>query len=435
LLAEFVCVAALVVAHGVLAGAEMALVGLKRSRLRALVERGDAGAIAVHGLREAPERFLSTVRVGAGVAASSAGVVAGAFLAPEVAARCATLPWLRACPRAASVAFVAAFVAYVLVTFGELIPQSLALGSPERYALTAGRPLSILATLLRPLAWLATSTSNVALLPFGKRANFVDARLSEQEIHQLMHEAVKAGTVDALAGSIASRSIDFGKLTAADVMVPRNDVVAIPVKATTAELQQVLLETGHSRLPVHDKNIDEILGYISAKDVLALTCEQQLFVVQDLIRPAYFVSESTRAVDLLKQLQEHCIHLAFVSDVQGGLAGLVTMEDLLEEIVGDIFSEHDAKVSVPIQKSVDGSLVVEGTVPVRDVNRELDIDLPEGAEWSTVAGLCIALAGHIPQAGEQIEVRGGTLIEVLDASHRRVRSVRVRHPSSRPPPG
>ncbi len=424
---------ALVFAHGALAGAEMALVSLKRGRLRDLVDKGDVDARSVHALREAPERFLSTVRTGTGIAASSAGVFAGVYLAPEIEAHLARLPGVSACPRAAAAAIVVVLVSYFLVTLGELVPQSLALSSPEGYALKAGRPLAALATLLRPLAWLATVTSNVLLLPFGKRTSFLDARVSEQELQQLMHEAVKAGAIDPLAGAIASRSIDFGKLTAADVMVPRNDVVAIPVKSSTAELQQVLMETGHSRLPVHDKNIDEILGYISAKDVLALTCEQSLFVVQDLIRPAYFVPESMRAVELLKQLQERCIHLAFVSDAQGGLSGLVTMEDLLEEIVGDIFSEHDAKISVPIQKAVDGSLVVEGTVPVRDVNRELDIELPEGAEWSTVAGLCIALAGHIPVAGEQIQVDDGTLLEVLDASHRRVRSVRVRHPSSRPP--
>ncbi|RYG71000.1 HlyC/CorC family transporter, partial [bacterium] len=302
--------------------------------------------------------------------------------------------------------------------------------APEKLALKVARPLSLIAFLFRPWAALATRVANLLLLPFGRRTSFVDARLSEDELHQLVHEAAKVGTVDPLAGSIASRAIEFGRLVASDVMVPRNDIVTISVTAKAEELQQVLLESGHSRLPVHGKDTDEILGYISAKDVLALTCERQLFVVQDLLRPAYFVTESTRAVTLLEELQARCIHLAFVSDPEGGVAGLVTMEDLLEELVGEIFSEHDAKASVSIQASRDGSLVVDGAVPVRDVNRRLDLELPEGADWSTVAGLCIALAGRIPESGERIRASDGTLFEVLDVSQQRVRSVRVHHPSS-----
>lgn len=416
----------LVAGHGMLAGAEMAIAGVKTSRVRELAVAGDAAATAVDRLRDQPERFLSTVRTGMGLLATAAGVIAGVFVERDLEPLVARFLVVGAASTFVATVLVVAVTALLNVTLGELVPQSLALHAPEAHALRAGRPLDVVASALRPLAWFATATSNLLLRPFGAKTSFMDSRLSEQELHHLVDEAAKVGTVDPAAGAIASRAIDFGRLTAADVMVPRNDVVAISVHASRDELQRTLLETGHSRLPVFEKTVDEILGYISAKDVLALAFEQALFVLHDIVRPAYFVPESMRAVTLLRELQERCIHLAFVSDAEGGFAGIVTMEDLLEEIVGEIFSEHDDRASLPIRRSADGSIVVEGTVTVRDLNRELSLSLPESGEWSTVAGFCIVLAGRIPRTGDELRAEDGTMFEILDASQRRVRSVRVR---------
>lgn len=417
----------LVLLYGAFTAAETSIVALRKTRLRDAGQRDSSGANAVRKLRDEPERLLATGRTVTLLAAAAAGATAATLVAPPIADAAVAHGTEPSLARIVAPLGTTSIVGALLVTMGDLVPRALALHAPERCALPLGRVLLPLAALFTPITRLLTGAANTLLRPFGVRTTFVESRLSAEELRQLVEEASRAGTIDPLASGIASRAIDFGRLTASDVMVPRNDVVSISVHASVDELQTVLLETGHSRLPVWDRNVDDVVGYISAKDVHALTFERQLFVIQDLMRPAYFVAEAMRAVTLLEELRRRCIHLALVTDEQGGLAGIVTIEDLVEELVGDIFSEHDADVSSPLQHEPDGGLIVSGTVPIRDVNRELALELPEGEHWSTVAGLCIAIAGRIPRAGERLEADDGTMLEVLDASPRRVRTVRVRH--------
>jgi putative hemolysin len=184
-----------------------------------------------------------------------------------------------------------------------------------------------------------------------------------------------------------------------------------------------LLETGHSRMPVYDGTLDSIAGYITAKDVLALAWEGQLIILADLLRPTHFVPESVPAPKLLKDLQGSHASLVFVVDEHGGLAGLVTLEDLIEELVGEIFTEHSVPEQL-VQREPDGTALVHGNAPIRAVNRELGTDLPEG-DSSTIAGLCMEIAGRIPQRGTRLETPDGTLIEIVEASPRSVRLVRL----------
>ena len=208
-------------------------------------------------------------------------------------------------------------------------------------------------------------------------------------------------------------------------MIPKSQIVALRRHASVEEVQRVILEQGHSRMPVYDGSLGNIVGYIIAKDVLAMTWQRQLLVLEDIIRPATFVAESMRAVDALQELQRRRTGMAIVMDEQGGLAGLVAMEDLVEELVGEIFSEHDVAVE-QIRREPDGTAVVQGAAQIRDVNRELGLELPEGEGYSTIAGLCITLAGWIPQPGERLGTTGGAVLEVVEASPRRVRTVRIR---------
>ncbi|MBV8758259.1 MAG: CBS domain-containing protein, partial [Deltaproteobacteria bacterium] len=192
------------------------------------------------------------------------------------------------------------------------------------------------------------------------------------------------------------------------------------------EVQRAILEEGHSRMPVHDGNIDRIVGYGVARDVLALAWETGLVVLEDILRPAHKVPESTRALDLLREMQRTRTQMAIVVDDNGGLSGLVTTEDLIEELVGDIMSEDD----VPEQyftREPGGTIQVQGWAAVRKVNRDLHLDLPVGKDRTTIAGLCMSLAQAIPQAGERLTTDNGTVLEVIEASPRRVRRVRI-HP-------
>lgn len=423
---------ALILVNGFFAGAEIAVVSLRKTRLKELVDEGSGAARAVQRLRLAPERFLATVQVGITVVGTTASAFGGASIAVRLQPAIAAIPALAPAAAEISLAIVVALVSYLSLVLGELVPKSLALRSSERYSLLVGRPIAFLSQLARPLVWFLTASSNAVLRIFGDRTSFTESRYSVEELQTILDEAARAGTLDTDAGAIASRAIDFGELTAADVMVPRNRVVGIDRSSTTEELRRVILEEGHSRMPVYQGSIDDVVGYISIKDVISLAWEQQLLVLDDLVRPPYFVPESMPATDLLREMQRRRIAIAIVVEESGGTAGIVTTEDLAEELVGELFSEQDEPAPELVRVMADGSAVVQAIAPIRDVNRALEIDLPEGAGWSTVAGLCIHIAGRIPEKGTQLQAEDGSSIEILEASERRVRLVRIWPPVKEP---
>jgi len=423
MLFELTVIMALIAANGVLAGSEISIISLRKSRILQLAGEGRRGAHAVLALRDAPERFLATVQVGITVVGATAAAFSGASIAARIAPALERLGLSRALSGELALALAVALVSYLSLVFGELVPKSLALRSGERYALLVGRPLQALAWLARPVVWLLSASSNAVLRPFGDVTSFTESRLSAEELRQLVDEAGKTGALDLGSSEIASRALGFGGLTAGDVMVPRNHVVAIPKDATPDEVRRLLLEHGHTRMPVFEGDLDNIVGYVTARDVLALLWEKELLVLEDIVRPTLFVPESAPAVRVLQELQAKRVWCAVVVDEHGGASGLVTVEDLLEELVGELFSEYQVPEDL-IRRHADGSAVVRGDVPIRDVNRALGLQLPEGETWSTVAGLCVSLTGAIPQVGAVLH-SGEARLEVLEANPRLVRRVKI----------
>ncbi len=240
-----------------------------------------------------------------------------------------------------------------------------------------------------------------------------------------MDEAEKVGALDAPTAEIASRALAFRELTAGDAMVPRSRIVALPRDAPPQELKRLLLEEGRTRMPVYDGTLDEIVGYVMAKDLAAMAWERELIVLADLLRPVQFVPATAKAVRVLRDMQRRRSHLAVVVDEHGGVAGLVTLEDLVEELVGEIVGEQEQPEAL-VQHEAGGSALVRGDAPIREVNRALALDLPEGEGYTTVAGVCIALAGSVPERGARLRAPDGTELEVVEASPRVVRLVRVR---------
>jgi putative hemolysin len=420
---------ALVLANGVFAGAEIAIISLRKTRLAQLVDEGRASARAVKRLRDEPERFLATVQVGITIVGSTAAAFGGAALAGRLSPYLERLPILRPYAQPVALAIVVAIVSFLSLVLGELVPKSIGLRASERYALLVARPLLALSELARPLVWLLTAASNLVLRPFGDRTTFSEARLSVEEIEQLVDEAGKAGALDAPTAEIASRALAFRDLTAGDVMVPRSRVVALPRSASQEELRRMLLEEGRSRMPVYDGTLDEIVGYVVAKDLAAMAWERQLIVLEDLVRPVLFVPATAKAVHVLREMQRRRTQIAVVVDEHGGVAGLLTLEDLVEELVGDIVGEQEQPEAL-FQPEPGGTTLVRGDAPIRELNRALDLDLPEGEGYTTVAGLCIALAGSVPERGARLHSPDGSQIEVVDASPRVVRLVRLRPPAA-----
>jgi putative hemolysin len=419
----------LVLANGFLAGAEIAIVAIRKTRLAELAERS-AAARAVERLRGTPERFLATVQIGITVVGATAGAFGGARIADDLAPVLERVPFVAPWAWQLALAAVVALISYLSLVLGELVPKSLALRAPEGYALVAARPLLALSRLARPLVWFLTASSNAVLRIFGDRTTFTEARISPDELRELVGEATRGGTVDPRAAEIATRALEFGELTAADVMVPRNAVVGIPADAEMEEVRRLLLEHGHTRMPVYRGTLDDVVGYISAKDVLAVAWEAPLFVLADIVRPAYFVPETMKAGALLAELRQRRLQIAMVVDESGGLAGIVTLEDLLEEIVGEIVGESSRGPAEAAVQEPAGTYLVPGWMAIRDVNRELHLDLPESDESTTVAGLVLELAGRIPEPGERFPLPDGPTLEATDASPRQVRTVRI-HPFHR----
>lgn len=423
---ELIIIFALIIVNGLFAGAEIAVLTIRKARLQEFVRRKDKRALAVKSLRDQPERFLATVQIGITVVGAAAAAFGGASLAKRLAGPMSTV--FGDYGEEVAFALVIALVSWMSLVIGELVPKSLALRFSDRYAFMVARPLLGLSSLGRPLVWFLTACSNLVLRLFGDKTTFTEARLSRDELQQLVEEAAKTGSVDPRASEIASRALGFGEVTVAEVMVPRNKIVALRRTAAHDEVQRVILEEGHSRMPVYDGSLDNIAGYVVARDVLALAWQKNLVVLEDILRPAYVVGPHTRALDLLREMQKRRVQMAVVSD-EHGLSGLITIEDLIEELVGDIFSEDDQPEALLIREP-GGTALIHGWAPVRKVNRELHTDLPVGADRTTIAGLCMSLAQAIPQAGEKLTTEDGTVLEIVEASPRRVRKVRI-HPVQR----
>lgn len=410
--------------NGILAGAEIAVVSIRRTRLQQLVEEKRAGAEAVAKLRALPERFLATVQVGITVVGTTAAAFGGYRISRYLEPTIARLPWFTEEAEEIALAIVVAAVSYLSLVLGELVPKSLALRSGETYALLVAKPLLALSWVARPVVWFLTATSNLFLKPFKDQTTFMEAHISKEELQQMVEEAAESGQLDIHASEIASRALAFDKLTLREVMIPRNRIDALPLRATSDQVRQFMLEERRSRIPVFDGKLDNLAGYVSAKDISALAWEGRLIVLQDLLRPLKVVPETMPATEVLRFMQRERQRLAVAVDEHGVVSGMVTFEDLVEELVGDMLSERD-EPDPAIVRAADGSVVVRGDVPIREINRELEVELPEPDAVTTIAGLATHLAGGIPNRNARLAADDGIVLVVLDATPRMVKRVRV----------
>jgi len=434
MLVELAIVLLLIMANGVLAGAEIAVVSVRKTRLQALLDSGRSGARALAALRADPERFLATVQIGITVVSTTASAFGGSAVAAHLEPLFRPLPFVGPYAHDIALGLVVALISYLSLVVGELVPKSLALRAAEPYALLISRAIIGLSWLARPLVRLLTISSNIVLRPFKDRTTFTEARMSSDELQQIIEDAAKAGALDEHTTELTSRALDFQNLSGADIMVPRNLIVALSRNATRQDIQRCLLEERRSRMPVYDGTFDNVVGYVTAKDLLPLAWEGQLFVLADVLRPVKLFIETTPAPHLLQFMQEERQRLAMLIDEHGAVAGLLTFEDLVEELVGEVLSEHD-KPGEPITREPNGSYLVRGDVPLRELRREADLELEEPDGVTTVAGLCTMLAGGaVPARGARLASRAGAVIEVLEISPRAVRRVRVLPPPPSSPP-
>jgi len=422
---ELVVLLALVLVNGLFSGAEIAVLTATKARVEQRAAMRDPKALAVVSLRDQPERFLATVQIGITVIGAAAAAFGGASIARDLAPLLE--PALGEAAHEVAMVLVVAFVSFLSLVLGELVPKSLALRYANGYAFAIARPLLGLARIMRPLVWFLTACSNVVLRLFGDRTTFAESRVSRDELRQLVEEAAKTGAVDERSSEIASRALDLADVLVGEVMVRRERIIAISRTASPTEIQRLLLEEGHTRMPVYDGDLDNLVGYVTARDVLALAWEGALITVDDIIRPLIVVPLTAGASKALRELQAHRVQIAVVVDEDGGTAGLVTIEDLVRELIGEIAGEHDV-FEETLRIEPDGSALVPGWLPIRQLNRVFNTNLPISRDSVTIAGLCLILALVVPTPGTTLRTPDGTILEVVDASARRVRTVRIRPP-------
>ncbi|MGZ3450207.1 MAG: hemolysin family protein [Polyangiales bacterium] len=421
--AQVAVIVALTLANGFFAGAEIAMLAVRRGRLAERADEGSRGARLALNLRAQPERFLATVQVGITLIGATAAAFGGATIASELRD---PLIHLGVSPELATklaLGIVVLAVSSLSIVLGELVPKSLALRHAERFTTIAAPILSAVAWFAAPIVWFLTATSNLLLRPFGDHTTFGETRLSPEELQQLVEEAATEGTVDRHASELASRALDLPTLPVDAVRVPRGDVVSIRRTHLREDLLAALGRAPHQRYPVVGENLEDATGYLVVHDVAALLAQEDSDLAAH-VRPIEFVPETRRALEVMREMQNAGTHLALVIDEQGMVTGLLTLQDMLEELVGEILSEGE-HAHHALERAEGGSVIAKGTARLREVNRALDLDLPEKMGVTTVGGLMVATLGRIPTQGTRVEIEGNGF-EVLEASPRRVLSVRIR---------
>ncbi|MDI6711655.1 MAG: hemolysin family protein [Anaerosomatales bacterium] len=428
-LAQALLVLALVAANGLFAAAEIALVSARRSALKAEAEQGSARAAAVLKVAEDPSRFLAAIQAGITVIGFGASAVATATLAVPLAGwlRQAGPAWVARIASGLAVLLVTLAVSYLTLVFGELAPKRVGLHRAESVAKAAAGPIAVLQTVMAPVVWLLARSTDIVASAMGVPRGAVRPGVTEEEIKLLVTEQ---GTLLDEEKKMIHGILALGDTVAREVMVPRVDVKMVPASATVDEAVRAFRSSGFSRMPVHGGDPDSIVGVLLLKDLIpVLASGGASRTVRDLARPAMFVPETKPILALLSEMRSAHTHLAVVVDEYGGTSGIVTIEDIVEEIVGEIADEfdRDRRYVVPVR---DGEWLVDGQLPVSDVREMLGVRLPESDEYDTVAGWVLAELGRIPAPGDTIA--GDGFAARVEAMRRR-RVARVRITASRGP--
>ncbi|HEX5881524.1 MAG TPA: hemolysin family protein [Actinomycetota bacterium] len=408
----------LVVVNAGFAGSEVALISLREGQLRRLEQEGGQGRLVARLARD-PNQFLSTIQIGITLAGFLASAAAAVSLAQPL------LPLLEFLGRAAepvAVLLITVVLTYLTLVVGELAPKRIALQRPERWARRAARPLAVVSTVTRPAVWLLSKSTDLLVRLAGADPGRQREEMTEEEVRDMI---VTGGVFRPEQRRLLSEAIEIGERRLSDVLVPRRDVVAIPAEATVQEAIQTLLETTHGRAPVYRGDLDEVLGLVTLQELIGAEA-----AVADCVRPVLALPESMGVLDALRRLQAERGQLAIVLNEYGGTEGIVTVEDLLEELVGEIYDEFDPD-SHGIHRQPDGSFILPGSFPVHDLP-DLDVSLPEG-DYATVAGLILERLGRIPVAGDTVQVDRWRL-EVLAMDRNAIGRVRLT-PAGHPPPG
>ena len=424
---EIIIVLVLILANGFFSGAEMAIVASRRGRLRQMAEEGDAAAGTALELASSPDRFLPTVQIGITLVGTLAGVYGGDRLVSDLADWLGTVlpPSFAGAAHAIALTVFVGLLGFFTLLLGELVPKRLALRRAEPIARAVAPAMHLFARLTTPLVWLMSWSTSAVLLLLG--AHKQDGpTVSVDDIEHLLEAGRQEGVLEPVEQAVASEALRLGERTVRDIMRPRIDLDALDIATPPDEVLGAIAMAGYSRLPVYDGSLDQILGYVALKDVLRQNWRGWPIELNTIMHKALFVPETMPLDRLLELFQRERNQLAIVLDEYGGTEGLVTLEDVLEELVGEIHSEHRRDRVKPFVDRGDGSWLVDGGVGVEARAEHLGVRLDATPrDYSTISGLVLSLLERIPAEGDRT-TWNGLSIEVVDMDGRRIDKLLVK---------
>ena len=424
IIADLLIVALLILVNAFFAASEIAIISLNDNKVRRKAEEGDKKAIKLHRLISEPSHFLATLQVGV----TLAGFLSSAFAAEKFADRLYNLVG-RDIPvfRSASVVIVTIILAYFSLVIGELVPKRIAQHYPEKLANAVVGTITTIGVIMHPFVRLLTISTNLVLRLLRIDPNQTDRNVTEEEIRMMVDVGHELGSIHEEEKEMIENIFEFNDMAVREIMTHRMDIVSLDIDANFEEVLQVALHEQYTRIPVYEDNIDNIIGILHIKDLLNYTAEgpRESFSLRSIIRPPYLVPASKNTDVVFREMQKDRMQMAIVIDEYGGTAGIITMEDLLEEIVGNMQDEYDEE-ELAIVKIDDTTYQIDGMTSLDDVCDALGVELPD-EDFETLAGFVIRLIGKIPDEHEHLSARyGNLLLKVLEMDEKRVAKVEVR---------
>jgi putative hemolysin len=428
LVIETLIILSLVLLNGFFAAAEMAVVSARKARLRVLADAGDRSAAHALELIEHPNTFLATVQVGITVVGTLASAFGGARIAEALQTYFDRVSWLRPYSEPLSLGIVVILIAYLSLVLGELAPKRLALLAPETHARRIAGLFLTLSALTRPaVRFLSASSRLVVKLVAGERT--ADTSITEEEIEAILETGVEEGALEETEQEMLQSVLDLSDLQVRMMMHPRTDIVGVEAGQPVREVLPSLAQSGLSRIPVYQGDLDHIVGILSLRDFIALESAKLDEPAGQFAREALFVAESMPAMRLLEQFKRQHAEMAIVLDEYGGTAGLVTLQDVLERIVGDLSDEYDGTPEPQIRRQAGDAWTMSGRTAIDELKQALDLRQLDGEDYyrfETLAGFLLAHLGRIPQAGDTL-TRQGYQFDIVSMDGLQIESVRVTH--------
>ncbi|MBU5437752.1 hemolysin family protein [Tissierella sp. MSJ-40] len=396
----------LILFNAFFAASEIAIISLNDNKIRLMAEQGNKKAKILKLLLDEPGRFLSTIQIGITLAGFLASAFASESFAEELVKlmKKANIPIADVTLKTISVIIITIFLSYFTLILGELVPKRIAMQKSEDISMFVAKPLNALSKITSPFVSLLNASTNVVLKIFGIDPDLDEENVTEEEIRMMLDVGIEKGTIDENERTMINNIFDFDDKTVSRIMTHRTDVVSISLDSSLEEITEIVTNEKYTRLPVYEQNIDNIVGILHAKALLQYLDSNKYtsFNLREIIYEPYFIPISKRVDDLFKEFQKVKSHMAIVIDEYGGTAGIVTMEDLIEEIMGNIFDEYDEDEK-EIEKCDENTFIIDGTVDIDTINEFFEIKIPID-DYDTIGGFIIGNLGKIPEELEYTEV-------------------------------